>query len=135
MRMVELKNMSIEELLALKTQIEEEIKSKQPQPEKKELVLYTHACKNSSNYHRNKYKHWAKLITTVDTSKTNGYAFIGEFLNINAEHKLPVGSIVVEVCDITINAYLINSTEVTRIDSAKTHTMSAFVEQVATYFK
>lgn len=38
---------------------------------------------------------WTKLVTAVDTSKTNGYAFAGKFLN-DGEHDLAIGSIVIE---------------------------------------
>lgn len=31
----------------------------------------------------NKFKSWARVITMVDTTKTNGYAFIGGFIPIN----------------------------------------------------
>lgn len=38
---------------------------------------------------------WSKLVTAVDTTKTNGYAFEGEFLG-NGEHDLPIRSIVIQ---------------------------------------
>jgi hypothetical protein len=39
---------------------------------------------------------WWKHVTNVDTSKSNGYAFDGEFLAAETEYDLPVGSIVIE---------------------------------------
>ena len=125
--MFDLKNMSIEELEALKRQIVEELDSRRP----KELVLYTHGCKNSANHHLGKYKHWAKVVTSVDATKTNGYAFGGEFLHVRAEHKVPVGSIVVEVCDSTIEAYLMDGKENPLIGKASTRSMSGLIEKLA----
>lgn len=37
-----------------------------------------------------------KLVTKVDESKNNGYAFIGDFLNSGTEYDVPVGSVLVE---------------------------------------
>jgi hypothetical protein len=127
--MENLKNMSIEELESLKKAIVAELHSREEKPE---LVLYTHACKGSSTYHLNKYKHWAKLVKSVDVTKTNGYAFAGEFLNVNAEHKIPAGSIVVEVCDCSITAYIAGK-EFEEIGHANTRSMSSLIEKVAGY--
>jgi hypothetical protein len=41
-------------------------------------------------------KSWLKIVTRVDTSKTNGYAFEGEFLKEGIEIEVPVGAIVIE---------------------------------------
>lgn len=38
---------------------------------------------------------WTKLVTSVDKSKTNGYAFEGEFLN-EGLHEVPIGSTLVQ---------------------------------------
>jgi len=124
-----LKNMSIEELKNLNESINSELKSRKPSEAK--LIVYTHDCKNSTNHHKTKYKHWAKVIKSVDTTKTNGYAFVGDFLNIDFEHKLPAGSIVVEVCDKTITAYQITISGQTQIDTSKTNSMSRFIEKIA----
>lgn len=40
-------------------------------------------------------KGWAKWVQKVDTTKTNGYGFIGDFLNTGKEYDLPVGAVVV----------------------------------------
>ena len=40
---------------------------------------------------------WIKQITSVDSSKSNGYAFEGEFLTAGQEVDLPVGAILVRV--------------------------------------
>jgi hypothetical protein len=47
--------------------------------------------KNSGNR-----KGWSKLVTSVDVTKTDGYAFAGIFLNDNTETDVPVGSVVVQ---------------------------------------
>lgn len=129
-RMLEnLKNMSVEELESLKMKINEEMEARKP---KKEYAVYSHDCMNTANYHKNKYKHWAKLVTSIDTTKANGYAFGGEFLNTNVEHKVPVGSLVVEVCYNTIKAYRIEANDKVLIDSTKTNAMSALIDKLAT---
>lgn len=39
---------------------------------------------------------WTKHVTSVDTTKTNGYAFHGPFVNDGQEVELPVGAVVVQ---------------------------------------
>lgn len=123
-----LKEMTIEELQALLVEVRREIESRQEKPE---LVIYTHDCKNSARHHRNKYKHWAKLVTGIDTSKTSGYAWQGEFLSVHAEHKVPIGSVIVEVCDNTITAYEMTADGKSKIDSARTNSQSALIDLIA----
>jgi hypothetical protein len=41
-------------------------------------------------------KSWFKSIDSVDLTKTNGYAFDGDFLLANTEVELPVGAVVIE---------------------------------------
>ena len=117
----------------IENRIKEIIKVKKAASEP-QLVLYTHCCKDASNYHKRKYKHWAKLVTGIDTTKTNGYAFQGEFLNIDREHKVSVGSIIVAVCDTTIVAYEITENGKVEIGKAKTNSMSGLIEQLAERF-
>ena len=123
-----MEDMSIEELKSLESQIKSEIASRQKSTD---LVLYTHRCKDSANHHLRKYKRWAKLVTAVDTSKTNGYAFAGDFLRVEAEHKIPVGSIVIEVCDTKITAYQITPDGPVKFGSANTSSMSWLIEEIA----
>lgn len=127
-----LKNMEVEELKEIKLEIEKLITEK---TESKELVLYTHMCKDSSNHHLNKYKHWAKKIISIDTTKTNGYAFAGEWLNVKYEHKLPINSVVVEVCHKNITAYVITKNGKEKIDEAYTDSMSNFIEKLNEYME
>lgn len=128
--MLELKNMSLEELKSLESQVKAEIADRQ-QPE---LVVYSHGCKKSARYHLGKYKHWAKLVKSVDTTKTNGYAFAGDFLKVEAEHKVPVGSIIIEVCGSTITAYEMTKGGKVKIDHSDTRSMSNFIDKIATWF-
>lgn len=41
-------------------------------------------------------KSWFKLVSDVDTEKTNGYAFNGDFIEINKETDVEIGSIIIE---------------------------------------
>jgi hypothetical protein len=86
-----LKSMSTEELKELKEQIKDELDSRE-----KKYGIYEHDCIASAKYHLGKYKHWAKQLNSVDSSKTNGFAFIGDWLSVNSQNKLPLNSIVVE---------------------------------------
>ena len=68
-------------------------------------VGYKHDCHGCAQYHMNKYKHWCKHVTRVDRSKTDGYAFIGTFLDPANEHAIAQGAVVVEVCGKDYYAY------------------------------
>jgi len=74
----------------------------------KDLVIYEHDCKSKADYHLRKYRHWAQIVTSVDTTKADMTAFVGEYINqykIRNQHKIPNGSIVVEACGINLKAY------------------------------
>lgn len=94
-------------------------------------VVYEHECKGSARHHLMKYKHWAKLITSVDTNKTNGFAFDGEFLDVNSEHKIDVGSLVVEACGDTITLFRIDEDGKAELAVAQKNKMSALIERAA----
>ena len=98
-------------------------------------VVYEHECKGSARHHLMKYKHWAKLITSVDTSKTNGFAFDGEFLDVNSEHKIDVGSLVVEACGDTITLFRIDEDGKAELAVAQKNKMSGLIEKAAEEFK
>lgn len=127
--MLNLKDMDLKQLEELKEKINKEITKRTFD----NLVLYTHDCKSRSKHHLNKYKHWSKLLDAVDTTKTNGYAFKGKWLNINHEHKIPIGSIILEVCDTTIVAYKITEEGKETIDDASIRSMSKFIDNIAKY--
>ena len=73
-QMLNLKEKTKEELFALLSELKFEIASRE-----EKFALYEHGCSDGSNHHLKKYKHWAKLVTAVDLSKNNGYAFQGKF--------------------------------------------------------
>ena len=98
-------------------------------------VVYEHECKGSARHHLMKYKHWAKLITSVDTNKTNGFAFGGEFLDVNSEHKIDVGSLVVEACGDTITLLRIDEDGKAELAVAQKNKMSGLIEKAAEEFK
>lgn len=101
--MEKIKSLNLEELQTLQEQI---IKEKDSRAPKK--FIYSHDCCGYSNYHISKYKHYSKRITGVDDSKTNGYAFLGEFLNVRKENLVPDGSFILEVCNMSLKLYKIN---------------------------
>jgi|LSQX01.2.fsa_nt_gb hypothetical protein len=76
----------------LKKATEEEINSRRAE------VIYRHNCWDYSKYHLRKYKHWAKVVHAVDTSRTNGYAWQGSWLRIDSDNLVPQDSLVVEFC-------------------------------------
>lgn len=123
-----LKEMTIDELKELQKAIDTEIASRQP---KKELVLYTHECQDAANYHLRKYKHWAKLLKGVDSTKANGYAFLGEFLGVTEEHMIPAGSIVVEVCSDNVTAFRVTADGKENIGECKSNKMRSLIEELA----
>jgi len=133
--MINLKQLNLEQLKELKTSITNEIELREP---KKEFVLCTHECKNSANYHQNKYKHWLKIITSVDNTKTNSYAFNGEFLSINIEHKLPENTIIAEFCGSgnIVEIYHIKSKDnIEKIFSCSARSMSNTIDELHEYMK
>lgn len=102
MKKEDLKNLTIQELKELVQEANILIKEMEVNNRK---VVYQHNCYGSANYHFSKYKHWSKLITDIDTSKSNGYAFIGDFLKVESKHQVPVGSLIVECCSNSLYLY------------------------------
>ena len=130
--MLNLKEMSLEELTALAAEVKKEIAARGPQSP--ELVLYTHSCKGAAKHHLGKYKHWAKRLTGVDATKTNGYAFLGDFLYVGNEHKIPTGSIVVEVCGADLSVYEVTGDGKMLLDSGSTKSASGIIDRLAARF-
>lgn len=95
-----LKCFSLEELEILHKNLIKEKDSR-----KSEKYIYKHDCFHMSRYHIGKYKHYAKIITAIDDSKSNGYAFSGQFLNLSREELVPEGSYILEVCDSSVKLY------------------------------
>jgi len=90
-----LKKAPEEELVEILRLVKEEINSRRA---RRAEVTYRHNCWDNSNYHLRKYKHWAKVIHAVDTSRTNGYAWQGSWLRIDSDNLVPQDSLVVEFC-------------------------------------
>lgn len=69
--MLNLKELSLEELENLKKAINEEINKRE-----NEKIIY-----NTDFRHENSAcKRWAKELSDIDDTKTNGYAFVGDWL-------------------------------------------------------
>ena len=100
---INLKGLSIEQLQNLVRDAKAEIESRSTATSA--TVVWRHDCANSAKNHLNKYKHWAKLIKSVDLNKTDGYAFVGQFLRVTNEEVVRQGAIVVECCGTDITAY------------------------------
>ena len=100
---MELKDLCIEELQTLKDNITIEIIRR----EDKILAncIYTHDCYGSSQYHFGKCKHYAKVLDKIDNTKTDGYAFVGDFLKCDKENLIKKGKFVIEVCSVTLKIY------------------------------
>lgn len=94
-------------------------------------VIYTHNCKHKADYHKNKYKHWAKVLTGIDDSKNNGYAFIGNFISVNKENLIPENSIVIEVCSNKYTAYrAIGDYQKEEIMSCNKNNLVSFIKEL-----
>ena len=122
-------SLTLDELKVLGTAVQNEIAARTSASIPR--VLWTHQCQNGSKHHLGKYKHWAKLITGVDATKTNGYAWQGDFLSVAAEHMVPVGSCVAEVCDTDITVYHMIADGAAQIGSASTRSQHALIATIA----
>lgn len=122
-----LAEMTLEELEQLKQEVAKEIASRRANS----YVTFSHPCRTSSNYHRHTYKHWVKLVKTVDVTKNSGYAFDGEFLDIEREHKVPVGSIIVTVCDDWATLWQATEDSVQEIYNCTKKAMSKLIDKAA----
>ena len=103
--MLNLKELSIEELNNLIKDAKEELAKRN-----NKKVVYNCDAKGKSDYALRKYKNWAKVLKSIDTTKTNGYAFVGDFLNIRTENLVNVGDYVLELVDDN-NYYLYKAVE------------------------
>lgn len=121
-----IKSLELQELEEVKKEIDEIIKSRKIIKK----IIYTHDCFNESNYHKRKYKHWAKELTGVDDSKTNGFAFQGDFLKVDAENLVNVGSYVVECCSEHFTLYLVKENEKEFITDGRKKEMVSFIQEV-----
>ena len=115
----------LKELIKIKSAVDKSINLKSD----KKRVIYKHKCFGSSDYHFNKYKHYSKVLTLIDNTKTNGYAFVGEFLPIQKESLVREGSYVVEVCDADIYLYKIKADSDELLLQGKYSEMVTFIKR------
>lgn len=124
-----LREMTTKELTELLARVRAELDSRTSESE---MVAYTHDCFGSARYHLGKYKHWAKKVDAVDITKSNGYAWKGEWLQVNAENMVPVGSLVVEVCGSDMAVYRATGHgEKAKIGGCSVKAPSELIRQVA----
>jgi len=127
--MMNLSEMRNEELLGLIENAKKELVNRN-----ENYVVYEHRCSDASKHHLRKYKHWAKIVRYVDTTKSNGYAFIGEFLSVKERQKIPAPAVVVEICDNSLKAYKYDKEgDYEEIVSMWTYDYIEFIEEVARY--
>lgn len=119
-----LKDLTIEELEMLQKSI---LNEKESRVIKK--TIYTHDCYDSSDYHRSKYKHFAKKLTGIDDSKTNGYAFSGDFLSVEDENLVTEGSYIVEVCIGILKLYRASNDEKELLLEGKSGAYVSFIRE------
>ena len=128
--MIDLTQLTTQELEELMAQVRQELASRRA-ADTPTLISWSHDCSEAANYHLNKYKHWAKLVTSVDTTKSNGYAFNGEFLDVRRQHKVPVGGIIVWVCGTNLVASRITVDGPVTVAEGTYNRMADFVDAVA----
>lgn len=117
----------IDELKEIKKIIDKAINEKS----EKKFIIYKHSCFGSSSYHFSKYTHWAKLIKEIDNSKTNGYAFIGEFLKVDSENLIKVGSFIVESCSDELKLYkVVNEENIQLLLKGRKKEFISFIKKV-----
>lgn len=123
-----LKSLTKAELIELKEAVVKEIGDHQ----ELQSVKYEHDCfvERRSKFHFQKCKHWSKLIENIDTSKTNGYAFIGTFLPTQKQDIVPINSLVVERCDMNLKCYRMTSQGKKLIVTGSTKSMVDFIALV-----
>lgn len=92
--MIDLKTLTTEELKELNNQINKELNSRNKVIIDK--IIYKTDNYDDSNYHVRSGHCWAKIITDIDINKTNGYAFIGDFIKVKEENLVLVDSIIIE---------------------------------------
>lgn len=126
---INLAALNADQLKALISEAKTLLDQKDPAP--LEYCTYSHDCQDRAKYHLSKYKHWAKLINSVDTTKSDGYAFTGDFLPVNRESRILVGAVVVERCHNTVTAYQVDKGGKHQIDQCDARKMTSLILKVA----
>lgn len=122
----ELEKLSLEDLELLKGKIKKCIDAKS---DKKKMVIYKCDCFDSSDYHFNKYKHYAKVLTGIDCTETNGYAFQGEFISVRKENLIQDGSYIIENCNYHLYLYKLESDEKNLCLEGSTNKIISFIKK------
>jgi len=130
------KEMTVEELQSIISEIQKEIAGRTISSRK---VIYEHPCKGSARHHLGKYKHWAKKLSSLDTTKTNGYAFGGDFLKIDSQNLLEVNTLVIEFAGCSGNSFRLEKI----VDDGKSETLATgnhanfidFLREVEKHFR
>jgi hypothetical protein len=74
-----------------------------------------------------RFKAWRKLVTGVDTTKTNGYAFLGEFLRTGRKAEVEVGSLIMLYDEVGSHRYHLPHVRVARV--SEDGTLETLVER------
>lgn len=82
---INIKEMSTEDLEALRAEVTKELRARKNKEAKKVIVDLPTFDK--------RHKNWIKHVTRVNAEKSNGYAFEGNFIRPGSTVELPEGSI------------------------------------------
>ena len=105
MNSIELKTLSDQELRELIASAKEELSSRQEAQPQKQIPrvlrqMYIETLGEDGDSTVTRYNGgWAKTVTGLDKSRTNGYSILGDFLDIDAPRYWKEGTIILD-CDI-----------------------------------
>ena len=125
MERIDLKNMKSEELKELLNAVKNELDKRES-----DKIIYNCECKSNTYNWIKKHGVWAKIVNAVDTNKTNGYAFIGDFLSVLEENLIPRNSFVLEVEEGTFQLFkATDNCEKTLVLEGKRKEMISFIRE------
>ena len=105
MNSIELKTLSDQELRELIASAKEELSSRQEAQPQKQIPrvlrqMYIETLGEDGDSTVTRYNGgWAKTVTGLDKSRTNGYSILGDFLDIDAPQYWKEGTVILD-CDI-----------------------------------
>jgi hypothetical protein len=97
-------------------------------------MIITTKCFGSARHHLGKYKHWVKKISKVDFDKTNGYAFIGDFLTYDKEISADENDYIIENSCGTYYFYKAKDGRENGVEGTYRE-FSSFLEKIKNYYK
>ena len=100
-----------------------------------EKIIWKGGCFNCANHHASKYKHYAKIVTNIDTTKTNGYAFEGSWLNWRYENSVNSTDFVLEYCEGNVKFYRADDVENAIKERNYAARAISFIQNCAEYMK